>query len=294
MSRQYGLRWYLLCLWLFVAPLQAANDRVFYWQVSHGESTLFLLGSIHFADSSFYPLRRIIESDFQQADTLVVELDISRIKPQQYQGFIREHGHYPPGDSLRQHLPPASWQRLQALLAGLHIPLEQIVSKKPGLVVMELTATLLEQLGYQAALGIDLHFIRQAVALGKPVIGLETLQQQLRLLADLPEASILLQASLDEFDQAEAQLRQLEQAWKRGDDAALLQLMVAQPEAEYPGYRQVNEAILYGRNDSMVERLRELLSSGGRHFVVVGAAHLLGPRGIVGQLQAAGYRVQRR
>jgi len=36
------------------------------------------MGSIHFADKSFYPLRPVIEKAFQHSDALVVELDITK------------------------------------------------------------------------------------------------------------------------------------------------------------------------------------------------------------------------
>ncbi len=283
----------LLIACLALAPAQAANDRGFFWRVSSPTTVVYLLGSIHFADSSFYPLREIIEKNFQQADALVVELDITGIDPQQYSEYIRRHGYYPPGDSIKQHISKQSWRRLQALLQTFNIAPETVVTKRPGLLIMDLTAAMLDRLGYHAGEGIDLHFILQARRQGKPVIGLETLQQQLALFINMPAAETLLQASLDEAEQAEAQLQQLEQAWKSGDEQALQQLMITQPEARYKDYRRINEALLYRRNDAMAAKIRAMLAGDKRVFVVVGAGHLVGERGIVWQLKQAGYNVER-
>ena len=283
----------LLLACLAMAQARAANDRGFFWRVSSPTTVVYLLGSIHFADSSFYPLREIVEKNFQQADALVVELDITGIDPQQYSDYIRRHGYYPPGDAIQQHISKQSWQRLQALLQTLNIAPETVTAKKPGLLIMDLTAAMLARLGYQAGEGIDLHFIMQARRQGKPVLGLETLQQQLALLIDMPAAETLLQASLDEAEQAKTQLQQLEQAWKSGDEQALQQLMITQPEARYKNYRQINDALLYRRNDAMAANIRAMLAGDKRHFVVVGAGHLIGKRGIVRQLKQAGYTVER-
>ncbi len=283
----------LLIACLALAPAQAANDRGFFWRVSSPTTVVYLLGSIHFAESSFYPLREIVEKSFQQADALVVELDITGIDPQQYSEYIRRHGYYPPGDSIKQHISKQSWQRLQALLQTFNIAPETVATKKPGLLIMDLTAAMLDRLGYQAGEGIDLHFILQARRQGKPVIGLESLQQQLALFINMPAAETLLQASLDEAEQAEAQLQQLEQAWKSGDEQALQQLMITQPEARYKDYRRINEALLYRRNDAMAAKIRAMLAGDKRVFVVVGAGHLVGERSIVRRLKQAGYNVER-
>ncbi len=283
----------LLIACLALAPAQAANDRGFFWRVSSPTTVVYLLGSIHFADSSFYPLREIVEKNFQQADALVVELDITGIDPQQYSEYIRRHGYYPPGDSIKQHISKQSWRRLQALLQTFNIAPETAAAKKPGLLIMDLTAAMLDRLGYQAGEGVDLHFILQARRQGKPVIGLESLQQQLALFINMPAVETLLQASLDEAEQAEIQLQQLEQAWKSGDEQALQQLMIMQPEARYKDYRQINEALLYRRNDAMAAKIRAMLAGDKRVFVVVGAGHLVGERGIVRRLKQAGYNVER-
>lgn len=283
----------LLLACLAQAQARAANDRGFFWRVSSPTAVVHMLGSIHFADSSFYPMRAVIEKNFQAADELVVELDITDINPQQYRDYISRHGYYPPGDSIKQHISKQSWRRLQSVLHEFNIAPESVVSKKPGLLIMDLTAVMLARLGFQAKDGIDLHFIRQAKQLGKPVLGLETLQQQLSTFINMPAQETLLQASLDDADQADDQLQRLEQAWKSGDDTALLQLMITRPEAQYKDYRLINEALLYRRNDAMTARIRAMLAGDKIHFVVVGAAHLVGERGIVQQLQRAGYTVER-
>ena len=55
----------------------AENDKAFVWQVSSEQATVYLMGSIHFADKSFYPLRKEIEEAYSRSNALVVEMDIN-------------------------------------------------------------------------------------------------------------------------------------------------------------------------------------------------------------------------
>ena len=47
------------------------------WKVSDSNSSVYILGSVHFADSSFYPLDSVIENAFDRSAELAVELDMS-------------------------------------------------------------------------------------------------------------------------------------------------------------------------------------------------------------------------
>ena len=59
------------------APQSASTPQHFFWKVSDSNSSVWLLGSIHFADSSFYPLDSVIENAFVNAEELAVEIDVS-------------------------------------------------------------------------------------------------------------------------------------------------------------------------------------------------------------------------
>jgi uncharacterized protein YbaP (TraB family) len=85
---------------------------------------------------------------------------------------------------------------------------------------------------------------------------------------------------------------ELHAMWRRGDVAALSQLLTVEFRGKYPAlYRRVNVE----RNQAWLPKLSALLDAGGADdtLVVVGTMHLLGPDGLVSQLRAKGYRVER-
>jgi uncharacterized protein YbaP (TraB family) len=155
-----------------------------------------------------------------------------------------------------------------------------------------LAATKLQQLGFTPDAGIDGYLIRKATGSGKSVIELESGEQQLAVLDSL--SATLQTAMLDEFltsmDRTPQDVDGVIATWKKGDaDAffALNQKSFNDSEAK----REFEDKFLYQRDVAMTRKIEELLRQPGPHFIAVGSLHLVGPRSIVEQLKARGYRV---
>jgi uncharacterized protein YbaP (TraB family) len=58
-------------------------------------------------------------------------------------------------------------------------------------------------------------------------------------------------------------------------------------------YAEFYQVLLADRNDAWVEVLDRELQGAGVDFVAVGAGHVIGPEGLVAQLRARGYTVER-
>jgi uncharacterized protein YbaP (TraB family) len=67
-------------------------------------------------------------------------------------------------------------------------------------------------------------------------------------------------------------------------------VVVDDTREEYP---DVYEALFVRRNNAWIEILLRELQGSGVDFVAVGAGHLLGEDGLVAQLRARGYTVER-
>lgn len=122
-------RWLLLCLLVLGSSLQAANDRLLFWEVDNGRGTTWLLGSMHLARADIYPLRREISAAFELSDQLVVEVDIGGANQLAIQQRMLEVGTYAAGESIADDLSPQTWKSLQARLETSGLPvifLEQL------------------------------------------------------------------------------------------------------------------------------------------------------------------------
>jgi uncharacterized protein YbaP (TraB family) len=253
------------------------------------------MGSIHFADQSFYPLRAEIEQAFERSDYLVVELDVNALDPDTYNQMISRKGVYPDGKSIRDAVSDETLQALRARLRQLNVPFDAVKSYKPGVLVLTMTAIQVMQMGFDPQLGIDFYFLEKAARQPvKQVVELETLEQQLSLFIDIPDGDLLLKETLYSMDETESMMAEMVSYWKKGDENAMDKLLFEDSLDEYPAFAKIYDSLFYARNRNMVSSIEPMLEQDGKvYFVVVGSGHLIGNKGIVNVLKQKGYKVKR-
>ncbi|MCK4674928.1 MAG: TraB/GumN family protein, partial [Gammaproteobacteria bacterium] len=245
----------ILCFFIF-SYAHAANDKAFFWQVSSDATTVYLLGSIHFADKSFYPLRQEIEDAFNRSKYLVVELDTSQIDSDTYNQLVSQKGTYKKGKTIKDVVSKETWLRLRQQLQQLNIDYDNVKNLKPGMLVLTLSAIQAVQMGLNPQLGIDNHFLLKAVeSPGKQIIELETLQQQISLFLNIPNAELLLQESLYSLDEAEMLMSELVRYWKQGDELKMNKLLFEDAIVQYPAFAEIYDRLFYQRNQQMTEKI---------------------------------------
>jgi len=269
---------------------RAENDRAFFWQVTSGQATVYLMGSIHFADKSFYPLRPEIEQAFRRSDALVVELDISKVDSRKYNQLL-QGGMYKNGRTIKDALSEETWLQLRQRLRHLNVPYDSVKNYKPGILVLTLSAVQVMKMGFDPALGIDAYFL--AGAGQKKIIELETLEQQINLFLNIPDGDLLLKESLYSLDEAEILMAEMVRYWKTGDEKKMKKMLFDDALREYPAFSKIYDSLFYARNENMTKKIEKMLKQSGRYFVVVGSGHLIGERGIVDTLRKNGYEVTR-
>jgi uncharacterized protein YbaP (TraB family) len=80
-------------------------------------------------------------------------------------------------------------------------------------------------------------------------------------------------------------------AWKTGD-VKNMESIATKPLAEDKNLSSLYEKLIYERNRNMVLRIEEFLKTKETYFVVVGAGHLVGKKGIIEMLKGKGYHVE--
>jgi uncharacterized protein len=104
------------------------------------------------------------------------------------------------------------------------------------------------------------------------------MDQQDKMLAD----------TLKNLDTEKANVNKLADAWQAGDLLAV-ERIVLQDLKQDP---QMYQRLLVERNRNWLPKLEALFARRGHAFVVVGAAHLVGPDGLLAMLKAKGYSVE--
>jgi uncharacterized protein len=312
MKRTLFIKLSLLVLSFFVfACAHAANDKAFFWEVRSDQdpsnkAVVYLMGSIHFADKSFYPLRPEIEDAFARSQYLVVELDINKTDHQAYAQSLSQRGVYKDGTTIKDIISNETWLQLRQHLRQLNIDYEGVKNYKPGILVLTLSAAQVMQMGFDAQLGIDVYFLAKASQSGqlnpeslkygqpKIILELETLEQQLNLFLNIPNGDLLLKESLYSLDEAELLMADVVRYWKQGDEKQMNKLLFEDALNDYPAFSEIYDSLFYDRNKKMTIKIEKMLKQKqGCYFVVVGSGHLIGEKGIVNTLRKNGYVVTR-
>ena len=147
-----------------------------------------------------------------------------------------------------------------------------------------------QKAGFDGELGLDRHFYDRARSDGKRVQGLETAEFQIAQLTASRWTcrNGMLAEAVNDLDSEMANISTLAKAWKSGD-APTVERIVLQDVKKEPA---IYERLLVARNRNWLPQLEALFTRSGRAFVVVGAAHLIGPDGLIAMLKAKGYQLE--
>ena len=255
------------------------------WKVSDSNSSIYILGSVHLADSSIYPLDTVIEEAFNRSAELAVEIDMS--DPSILQEIAVQTaglGMLPDSMSLEKMLPDSLNNAIDSLCLLWGLPLNTFSRYKPWAATMTLLSLAIMRMGYDSDLGVDYHFLRRAHHTGKKIVSLETVEEQVWALTGEGVTDSLgifyLKTSIQEMAELEAYVEKLMDAWKSGDDSLLAVAMEMESKegnaADSSLQKQITDNIYTERNHRMAERLTAFLAEDRKIFVVVGAAHLAG------------------
>jgi uncharacterized protein YbaP (TraB family) len=267
----------------------AVQAKSFFWKAQSPSTTVYLLGSIHFAKSDIYPLDKNIEAAFDKASYLVVELDQKQLDQDNMRRHILKHGMYEKPDSVESHISESTLKLLKDYLERYDMPLRGYNRMKPGFLAMTLSIAHVIRLGYLPDNGIDMYFLKKAQ--DKKVVQLETYADQLDLFFDMPDEELFLKHTLSQFEDIEQQIEETVTAWKNGDTEQMVKNVLIEPQQEYPELQEVYKKIYTDRNLKMAKKISQFLQHNEIYFVVVGAGHLIGDQGIINLLKNRGYKV---
>jgi hypothetical protein len=274
------------------APVVAQNDagRSFLWTVRKGAQVLYLAGSVHALSADVYPLSPAFERAFAAADTLVEELDLGEAESLAVAPTLLAKGMYTDGRRFDSSVSKDTATLVATRLQSSGLPSEMIQAMKPWLVMLTFAALETQKAGLDTRLGLDKHFYDRAKSAGKAVVGLETAESQIDRLDRMPEAmqEQLLRSTLEELETERESLKTIVGAWRTGDAAGLEKTLLG----AFKDYPDAYRSLIVERNQNWMPQMDACLTKPRPCLVVVGAAHLVGPDGLLALLRRKGYAVE--
>ncbi len=262
------------------------------WVVNGPHATVYLFGSVH-ALQKDHPWRSPkIDAAIQKSSSLWLEL-IDDDDTQAMQAIVMKLG-IDPQHPLSSLLTKEQVAKLDKVATSVGFPGGEsgLEPMRPWMAAIALSALPMMQAGFDPNSGVEKILKPEFKAAGKQLHGFETMEQQLHLLADMPQKNQLefLNSSVDEFPEAAAKFKELVTVWYAGDEKALDRLVSSEMRDKYP---ELYKTMILKRNEGFTKQVNELLKGDGVSFVAVGAGHLVGSDGVPAMLEKLGFKVER-
>ncbi len=266
------------------------------WKVSGGDAKgdSYLFGTHHIAPASILDSTAGFAEALNCVSTVYGEMEMSEMTSPATQQIVMKYSMAPADSTLSKVLTPAQVDSVNSILAkytGGMLTAAAVDMMKPVVLDTQLgvfqSMTAFPEFNGQEQL--DKLVQDKAIAAGKTVKGLETLEQQMGMLMGAPisEQAEGLMKSVRNDEKSIEYAKTLAQAYLAGD-LAKMQEMFDDPEVGMSP--ELAKRMLYDRNDNWMKVLRAQLPA-ENVMVVVGMGHLIGEQGLVEQLRKAGYEV---
>lgn len=271
--------------------LQAKETNKIFYKISTDSSEVFLLGSIHFGKAEWYPMAKLIENAFKKSDYLVTEIDINNVDPMLLMNYMTLKD----GTTLKSKLKLENYTKILQAFESLGMNEAMVQNFRPwfaAVTYQTLKAT--EESELDQTNGVDLYFTKKANESKKKIKEIETAESQINLLVEFDNFADEVIESVDkESKDSTNEIDELVSAWENGDEEKIDSIL-NQQDKEFPQMSGLMEKILNKRNLNMTASIENYLKEKKTYFVIVGAGHLVGEKGIVNLLKKKkSYKIER-
>lgn len=261
------------------APTIPADPAL--WVVKDKDTTIYLFGTVHALKPHIGWFDSAVRKAFDASGQLMLEIPLP--DPATAQRVMLPLATDTSGVPLTQKLPVGDRAAYAAAMTKLGIPPAALEKFEPWFVAVTLSQLALQNAGFSAADGAEAALSAAATAQGKPIAGLETLQQQLGYFHDLPQSDqvAFLVSSVKDIDKFGGMINAMLDRWKAGDAEGLSKLM----NEDLTSQLHLYQVLLVERNARWAEWIDQRMKRPGTVFIAVGAGHLAGKDSVQVQLK---------
>ena len=263
----------------------------------------YIIGTYHLADASFTEKIPGLQTALAETEQVYGEVNMENIMQPASSQKMTAAMMLPEGQTLKTVLTPEQFGKVSAFakeLMGVGLDNDMVFSQlgkmSPKALATQFTLLLFiknSATPFNPANGLDNFFQMQAKQNNKPIGGLETIDFQIETLYKSTPIERQVEELICLVDNKEYNLMMVQeiskafyaqdlQAIEKAADEKLNNSCDSTPEEE--------ETLIYGRNDNWMKLMPSIMAEKPTFFAV-GALHLVGERGMLAQLQKAGYTV---
>lgn len=272
---------------------------LFYKISDKNNTTIYLLGSIHAADDTIYPLNDTIMNSFNDSDYLAVEVDTLSLQNNFDLSLkLAEKMMYNDSTTIKNHIGDELYNKMVNFLKEKKSYSSLYDNYKPVFFESLFENLIINDAKLKSESGIDTYFLSLASENNKKILEVESAEFQYNLLLNTPLEldKIMIEEYIDNYDLNVSQMKYLYELWKKGDKEQLENILINSEsqnvtEEEKKLMENYNQSLIIDRNYGMANVLENYFEKKQNVFCVVGLGHVIGDEGIINLLQKRGYDV---
>ena len=260
-------------------------------RVEYGNNVAYLFGTIHLSMEHWFPLADVVEDALRRADVLLVEVDEVALDPMYMVEVMMDNIFLYDGQTWAEFLPEDAYEHLVALLPDWGMEYSAVNTFNPSFLLQTWSLGLMMEMAETAidfGFTVDNYVADVALSLGMPVIGLESIRQQMEIVFNPPME--VLHAMIMDFASPEVLVEYLMESGELlFDDLALLYenndfqaindafTRTIGPQFDCPYLTYMREVTMNWRSTYYANVIASLLRETGEpttFFVAVGLSHI--------------------
>jgi len=277
----------------YISVAVFAQQKGLLWEISGNGLTekSYLYGTMHVTDERVFNFPNGFKSAFDATKTFAMELDLDSAQNPANALALMQYMMMTDGRTLKDLVSKKDYKTIEKFFEkNSPTPLAMLSMMKP-VFLMSVVELAKPKPSGQREEPLDKYLADLAKKAEKPVIGLETLEEQMKALNTIPvddQAKQLVQAikETQKMKNNNKTMDELMKAYTEGDLTKLFQLS---QKSDLKGDAQ--KALITQRNHNMADRIDAKIKNTSI-FIAVGALHLPGEEGIIRLLEKKGYTLK--
>jgi uncharacterized protein YbaP (TraB family) len=260
------------------------------WKLADADTTIYLFGSFHLLPNGEQWRTPAFETALAGSDTLVLEV-ANLDDPSALIASLMKVAISPDLPPLAERVPAEKRDALKAMIAESGLPEAALDRMETWAAALMLTGVTYKRLGLDPNAGVEHNLMEGWRKSGKPLEGLETIDQQLGYFDHLSEDAQrkFLVGLLDSPEKGRTEFAGMLKAWETGDVAGIARTF----DDETQMSAELRRTLMAERNARWSDWLKARLDRPGTVFVAVGAGHLAGADSVIRMLADKGLKATR-
>lgn len=293
--------WGSLGLSSSVSAQEVNPSNIAMWKIQSTQNTVYLLGSVHVGIRCSLESPRIDQA-MAEAEHVVFEIDFDTIKPTKQIELsldIAKIGKLRPNEpTLKESVDAPTYEAIRQKFDALKpdhlaISLDTLNTLyHPAFIAFQIQGFKAIAQGLSGECGIDKILTNKAKSANKSILALETFDQQKKLITQIIEST----RNVDINEQIRLALNDDPTNMINGLVSSVLNGKIEDIETQVIESCQSTPQICYQvldvRNQAWLKTIQTYLQDEDDYFIVVGAAHMVGPQGLITLLENANYNIK--